>query len=71
MADYFDFSYDQLYTPGRYPAVVHARSVLCYLAVRKLTATELARQMGLTQPAIGNSAIQRRRGDRWHINSYP
>lgn len=57
IADYFALAYDQLYTPGRYPAVVQARSVLCYLAVRELglTATELARQMGLTQPAISMS----------------
>jgi len=57
VVDYFDLSYDQLYTPGRFPAVVQARSVLCYLAVRELgiTATELARQMGLTQPAISMS----------------
>ena len=57
VADYFDLAYDQLYTPGRYPVVVQARSVLCFLAVRELgiTATELARQMGLTQPAISMS----------------
>ena len=44
-------------TPGRYPAVVQARSILCFMAVRELgvTATELARQMGLTQPAISMS----------------
>ena len=37
--------------------MVQARSILCFLAVRELgvTATELARQMGLTQPAISMS----------------
>jgi REP element-mobilizing transposase RayT len=57
VAGYFDLACDQLYIPGRYPVVVQARSVLCYLAVRELglTATELARQMGLTQPAISMS----------------
>ena len=57
VADYFDLSSEQLYTPGRYPAVVQDRSILCFLAVRALgvTATELARQMGLTQPAISMS----------------
>jgi len=37
--------------------VVQARRVLCFLAVRQLgvTATELAMQMGLTQPAISIS----------------
>ena len=58
VADYFNLSSEQLYTPGRYPAVVQARSILCFLAVRELgaTATELARQMGLTQPAIRGMA---------------
>ena len=57
VADYFNLAHDRLYTPGRYPAVVQARSVLCFLAVRELgiTATELSRQMGLTQPAISIS----------------
>jgi REP element-mobilizing transposase RayT len=57
VADYFELTCDQLYTPGRYPAVVQARSVLCFLAVRELgvAATELAGQMGLTQPAISMS----------------
>jgi hypothetical protein len=57
VADYFGLSCESLYTPGRYPAVVRARSVLCFLAVRELgiTATELARQMGLTQPAVSLS----------------
>ena len=57
VADYFNLSSEQLYTPGRYPAVVQARSILCFMAVSELgvTATELARQMGLTQPAISMS----------------
>ncbi len=57
VAAYFNLTLDQLHTPGRYSAVVQARSVLCFLAVRQLglTATELARQIGLTQPAISIS----------------
>ncbi len=57
VADYFNLSRDRLYAPGRYPTVVEARSVLCFLAVREfgVTATELARQMELTQPAISIS----------------
>ena len=57
VADYFNLPSEQPYTPGRYPAVVQARSILCFLAVRELdvTATELARQMGLTQLAISMS----------------
>jgi REP-associated tyrosine transposase len=57
VADFFEVSVEQMFTPGRSPVVVQARSMLCYLAVRELgvTATELARQMGLTQPAISLS----------------
>lgn len=57
VAVYFNLSCDQLFAPGRYPAIVQARSVLCFLAVRELgvTATELAQKMGLTQPAISIS----------------
>jgi len=49
--------YAQLKPPGRYPVVGQACSVLCFLAVRELelTATELAGQMGWTQPAISMS----------------
>ena len=57
VAAYFDLTCDQLYAHGRYPIVVQARSVLCFLAVRELglTATELAQKMGLSQPAISIS----------------
>ena len=57
VADYLDLSDDRLFTPGRYPAVVQARSVLYFLAVGELgsTAADLARQTGLTQPAISMS----------------
>ena len=63
MADYFDLPSERLYTPGRYPAVMQARSILCFPAVRGLgvTATELARQMGLAQPAI-NMSVNRGEG---------
>ena len=64
VAAYFNLTCDQLYAPGRYPAVVQARSVLCFLAVRELglAATELAQKMGLTQPAISIS-VKRGEGD--------
>ena len=57
VADYFDLSVKPLYAPGRYPTIVQARSVLCFLAARQLgvTGTELARKMDLTQPAISLS----------------
>jgi len=57
VADLYGLSPERLFSPGRYPDLVQARSVLCYFAVRQLgmTATGLARQMGLTQPAISMS----------------
>ncbi|MFZ1984680.1 MAG: transposase [Desulfatitalea sp.] len=63
VADLFDLAPDQLVAAGRYPKVVQARSVLCYWAVRELglTATSLARQMGLTQPAV---TISVKRGEK-------
>ena len=63
VADYVDLSSERLYTPGRYPVVVHARRILCFLAARErgVTGTKLARQTGLTQPAISMSV---NRGER-------
>ena len=63
VAEYFNVSVDRLFAPGRYPVVVQARRILCFLAARELgvTGTELARQMGLTQPAISMSV---NRGER-------
>lgn len=60
VAGLFGLAPDQLLAKGRYPKVVQARSLLCYWAVRELgvTATELAKQMGMTQPAISIS-VQR------------
>ena len=54
VAKLFDLAPDRLLDVGRYPEVVKARSLLCYWAVRELemTATSLARRIGLTQPAI-------------------
>ena len=57
VSEHFDLPVDRLFTPGRYPDIVKARSVLCYLAVRELglTATDLARKMDQSQPAISLS----------------
>jgi hypothetical protein len=46
-----------IYLPGKYPRNVKARSLFCYWAVRELgiTATSLARKLGLTQPAVSIS----------------
>lgn len=63
IADEFDIDPAQLFSAVRYPGIVQARSVLCYWAVRELgmTATELARRMGLTQPAV---SISVKRGEK-------
>lgn len=63
IAGLFDLKPAQILAPGRYPTVVQARSVLCYWAVRELgiSATGLARQIGMTQPAISISVL---RGER-------
>lgn len=62
VADAFDIEYSQLMSSAKYPQTVQARSVLCYFAVRELgiTATALAKAMGLTQPAV---SISVRRGE--------
>jgi len=46
-----------IYAPGKYPKNVKARSLFCYWAVRELgvSATSLARKLGLTQPAVSIS----------------
>jgi hypothetical protein len=63
VAELFDLTPDQILTTGRYPMVVRARSLLCYWAVRELgvTATDLAKKIGMTQPAISISA---KRGEK-------
>ncbi len=47
----------RIWGPGRYADVVAARSLLSYWAVRELgmSATELARRFGMTQPAVSIS----------------
>ena len=46
---------EAIYSKGRRKMQVHARSLLCFWAVRELgyTATDLARRLGMTQPAVG------------------
>ena len=46
---------EAIYSKGRRKIQVEARSLLCYWAVRELghTATEMARRLGMTQPAVG------------------
>jgi REP element-mobilizing transposase RayT len=48
---------EQVWEKGKYRQTVKARSLLCYWAVRELGigATELARRIGISQPAISQS----------------
>jgi len=62
-ADAFAVEPERILRRGQSPAVVAARSVFCYWAVRELglTTTALARDLALTQPAV---SIAVRRGER-------
>jgi DNA-binding transcriptional ArsR family regulator len=59
----FGVEKDVIYSKGRRKIQVAARSLLCYWAVRELglTATELAKRLGVTQPAVSYAVI---RGER-------
>ncbi len=48
---------EQVWKKGKHPQTVKARSLLCYWAVGELgiSATELARRIGISQPAITQS----------------
>ncbi len=48
---------EHVWKKGKHPQTVKARSLLCYWAVRELgmSATELARRIGISQPAISQS----------------
>ena len=60
----FSLERDVLYSKGHRKIQVAARSLLCYWAVRELglTATELAKRLGVTQPAVSYVVI---RGERF------
>ena len=49
-----------IYAKGRRKIQVAARSLLCYWVVREqgLTATELAKRLGMTQPAVSYAVIR-------------
>jgi hypothetical protein len=51
---------EDLLRPGRYEKVVVGRSLFCYWAVREfgVSATELAKRIGISQPAVSYS-VQR------------
>lgn len=55
----FGVEKDAIYSKGRRRIQVAARSLLCYLGVRELwlAATELAKRLKLTQPAVSYAVI--------------
>ena len=59
----FNVDRDVIYSKGRRRVQVEARSLLCYWAVRELgySATELAKRLSRTQPAVGYAV---NRGER-------
>ena len=59
----FDIEKDVIYSKGRGKIQVAARSLLCFWAVRELglTATALAKRIGITQPAVSYAVS---RGER-------
>lgn len=63
VAKAFQIQDEELFKNGKYPKTVQARSVYFYWAVRELgqTATFLAKEFGLTQPAV-SMAVKRGEG---------
>ncbi len=59
-AEFFDLTPAAVLTPSKQPRRVHARSLLCYWAIRDLglSGTAVAARLGLTQPAVSR-AVQR------------
>ena len=59
----FGIEPNEIYTSGKQPRLVRARSLFCYWAVRELgiSATALARMLKFSQPAV---SISVRRGER-------
>jgi len=63
VASLFGIEPDDVYSPGKYQQIVKARSLFCYWAVRELnvSATALAKKLGLSQPAV---SISVKRGEK-------
>ena len=63
VAEIFDVTPEEIFSPGKYKVRVQARSVFSYWAVRELgeTASFLARKIGISQPAVSLSV---QRGER-------
>jgi putative transposase len=56
----FQLKPQELYSKGRQRVRVDARGLYCYWAVRQLgySLTELARQLGMTQPGVGYAVMR-------------
>jgi hypothetical protein len=54
---------EQVWTAGKHPITVKARSLMCYWAVRRLdfSATELSKKLGVSQPSV---SISVKRGEK-------
>ena len=54
---------EQVWTAGKQPITVNARSLMCYWAVRKLgfSGTELSQKLGVSQPSV---SISVKRGEK-------
>ncbi|CAB1064362.1 hypothetical protein D1BOALGB6SA_9154 [Olavius sp. associated proteobacterium Delta 1] len=54
---------EQVWTAGKHPITVKARSLLYYWAVKKLgfSATELSKKLGVSQPSV---SISLKRGEK-------
>lgn len=57
VAELIGVEYEDVWGKGKHPQTVKARSLLCYWSVRELgiSATKLARRIGISQPAISQS----------------
>lgn len=57
VAELLGIQCEQVWRKGKHPQTVMARSLFCYWAVSELgiSATELARRIGITQPAVSES----------------
>ena len=51
----YDIETEKIYLKGRRKVQVEARDLLCYCAIRELgiSCTDLAKQLGITQPGVG------------------
>lgn len=66
IASHFDLTPNEIFSAGKQPQRVKARSLLCYWAVRKLgmTTTSVADKIGLTQSAVSRSVERGRQLDK-------